>query len=181
MTSPKPHLRRVTASSLELVRYWFEEIAYLGPGRGREVSQLEVRASRPEVATYRFGDEDIEFVRLRVKAESPDGQSVDVTIAGGFRIVDEGLSATRRTRLVLYNGSSILFGILRGMVATITGSAAQPIKLPSLNFAELIEKDQRSNAPSAPTVNAATEDAVRGVTPTQVPTTSRAAEATDGL
>lgn len=144
---PKPHLRRISESPLALVRYWFEEITYLGAGRGRDVAQLEVRASRPEVATQTLDDEEVNFVRLRVKAESPDGHSIDVTIAGAFRVASDSISGSRRERLVLYNGSSILFGLLRGMVGTVTGASGVPVRLPSLNFAELIERDQVITSP----------------------------------
>ena len=96
-----------------------------------------VKVSKPQVLQNPEDRADF-FVRLRVRATQENCQ-VDVTVAGRFRLQGEEPSAAV-LRMVEYNAPSILFGIVRGFVASVTALTEHgKIELPSVNLAELVE------------------------------------------
>ncbi len=76
---------------------------------------------------------------------------VHLHLVGWFRF-NKGLDSATKHKMILTNGSSILYGIGRGIVAQITGSLGQErFILPSLNLlAAVQEKLRPASAPQKP-------------------------------
>lgn len=134
-----PRLRQAEIAALTLQRFWLDEFNYAGlPRTGDPVEQgsgVEVKASHP---TFRQNPDDAlqYFVRLRVKA-SRDGQILDATISGLFAVKEVPGDGTI-SPLIQFNAPSVLYGILRGMVAGLTGATDDGrLDLPLINILQL--------------------------------------------
>ena len=76
--------------------------------------------------------------RARVRVTEGNRQA-DVTVAGVFRMRVEQPSPADE-RLVEYNAPSILLGIIRGAVSTLTAPTAHGrIELPSVNLVAMVD------------------------------------------
>ncbi len=139
---PKARLRQVELAPLSLERYWLEDFSYQGDSLAKPDS-VEVKISRPEVLRNE-SDPLHHLIRLRVRAIYPTGQAIDATIAGTFEFdADEAaeLGVDRVHRMFRYSGPTILYGILRGIVAGLTAHSREgSCDLPAVNLAELMER-----------------------------------------
>jgi len=91
-------------------------------------------------------------VRLNVKtkkSKEPLPYSFDATISGLF-IPQEGVSDEQNARLIRLNGSAMLYGVIRGLLATVSGVGPYgPITLPSVNLVDFFERESRTTEESA--------------------------------
>lgn len=142
----KPRLRGVILAPLTLRSYWLEELHVLGgaPGPSSELEEsaesptLEVKASRPSILKNPDNPRQ-HFVRLRVRATRGQ-QTLDVTISGLFEIEGDALNSESQTTWVQFNAPSILYGLVRGIAATVSGASdSGRFDLPSINVVKLVE------------------------------------------
>lgn len=127
------------AAPLHMRSYWLEEFHLIS---AREVLVTEtgvnVRMSKPTVAVQP-DDANHYLVRLRVKVATAN-QTIDATLAGLFELVGDTQPEHGPSSWVQYNAPSILYGLLRGLTAALTGASdTGRVDLPSINMAALIE------------------------------------------
>lgn len=92
------------------------------------------------------------IVRDDPEAKTPHPQiyNLDFRIQGIFRF-DEGLEEQKMQYLVRVNGGTILYGILRGMLATMTGAFPEGrLNLPTLMMADVVRKVEERHDPKTP-------------------------------
>jgi len=86
------------------------------------------------------------------ESEQPVGLKIDSEIMGFFAI-NPALEKKKREVLVRLNGASILYGILRGVVATATGLFPdKKLNLPTVLPKEIVDivEEKRNNTPQKP-------------------------------
>lgn len=86
--------------------------------------------------------------RLAAKSKTPTpvDYSLDCEIVGFFRFPDDSTEETMQ-RLVRLNGCTILYGILRGQLANITGSfPRQKMILPTVMMEDIVRDIERQKA-----------------------------------
>lgn len=86
--------------------------------------------------------------RLGVKSKSPTpvDYSLDCEIVGFFRFPEQS-SDEAMQRLIRLNGCTILYGILRGQLANITGSfPRQKLILPTVMMEDVVNEIEREKA-----------------------------------
>lgn len=86
--------------------------------------------------------------RLGVKSKTPVpvDYSLDCEIVGFFRFPDD-TSEESMQRLIRFNGCTILYGILRGQLANITGSfPRQKLILPTVMMEDVVNDIEREKA-----------------------------------
>ena len=72
------------------------------------------------------------------------GWSIDMEIVGIFTF-PEGTSAGEREGIVRVNGCTILYGLLRGHLASVTGAfPSGPYVLPTVNMLEVVKRIEES-------------------------------------
>ena len=70
----------------------------------------------------------------------PQAYKLDLRINGFFRF-DEGVEEDKMQWLIRYNGGAILFGILRGMMTSLTAAFPEgPIRMPTMMMDEVVRK-----------------------------------------
>lgn len=120
------------------------------PGETREFKvsysfDYDIGQHKTEVNRYRLA------FRVGAKSMTPEpvGYDFDSEIVGFFRF-PEGTDQKEMDFLIRMNGCSVLYGILRGQVANLTGVFPQrKLVLPTLMMKEIIqgiEKDKASKA-----------------------------------
>lgn len=76
------------------------------------------------------------------------GWSIDMEIAGIFTF-PEGTSAGEREGMIRVNGCTILYGLLRGHLASVTGAfPSGPYVLPTVNMYEVVKAIEESKKPN---------------------------------
>ena len=84
------------------------------------------------------------------KTSNPQAYKLDLRIIGFFRF-DEGTEEKQMQYLIRFNGCAILYGILRGMLATMTGTFPEgAIRMPTIMVDEIVKKVEAKNLPKAP-------------------------------
>lgn len=84
------------------------------------------------------------------KTPSPQAYKLDLRIIGFFRF-DEGTEEKQMQYLIRFNGCAILYGILRGMLATMTGTFPEgAIRMPTIMVDEIVKKVEAKNLPPKP-------------------------------
>ena len=74
------------------------------------------------------------------------GWKIDMEIAGIFTF-PEGISAGDREGMIRVNGCTILYGILRGHLASVTGAfPSGPYVLPTVNMFEVVKRIEESKS-----------------------------------
>lgn len=136
----KLRLRQAAPAAIDLRRYWIERLEYEEadelpdalPKPSIRVSRPEIREGPPDTSEY--------LVTLRVLVSQGEDRSVDITIAGLFRLQDDEHQQATVTMLA-FNGSAILFGAARGVIETVSGiSGYGRMHVPSVNIAELLDR-----------------------------------------
>lgn len=93
------------------------------------------------------------------KTPKPQAYKLDLRIIGFFRF-DEGVEEKQMQYLIRYNGCAILYGILRGMLATMTGAFPEgTIRMPTIMIDEIVDKVEGRNA--KPVAKKATKKSAR--------------------
>lgn len=92
--------------------------------------------------TAPYSDYRLSFtLSLSTKAEAPTPYNVRVSVVGSVRMHGGG-TQDQRQKLVLVNGVSLLCGVVRDLVASVTSRARYgQLLLPTLNFAKLAEAE----------------------------------------
>jgi len=122
---------------------------------------------------YNIGQHNTEKNRYRLafrvgaKSDAPEpvGYHLDTEIVGFFRFPD-GTDQKKMDFLIRMNGCSVLYGILRGQVASLTGSFPQKkLVLPTLMMKEIVEGVEHQKAANAKTKSSAPKPTSRKKTP----------------
>lgn len=88
-------------------------------------------------------------ITLAKDSQNPAGYYGDVELVGLFRI-SEKISADDRERMTAIHGATLLFGMAREMICTITARGPWPmLVLPVVSFAGLKKSDKDQTASSA--------------------------------
>lgn len=136
----KLRLRDASPAALDLQRFWIERLEYEEADEAEgELPDAAVRASRPEILEAGEGEY---FVTLRLRLTQGDIRTIDLTIAGHFRLRAEdeaGVGGAPPLRVLAYNGTAILFSAARGVIEAVTGlSGYGRMHVTSVNIAELL-------------------------------------------
>ena len=87
-------------------------------------------------------DEEIGWVRCRKAGVD----KIDSEIVGYFSFSEEFSDEEKRQITIRINGSVILYGILRGQIATFTGSFPNgKFNLPTVNMIEIVNEIEKKN------------------------------------
>jgi preprotein translocase subunit SecB len=95
---------------------------------------------------------------MTLKIEPGDAESVlpyslQITGRGVFRIEADDLSDDERNRLLILNGGSILLGMLRSQIITLTGVGRNGrFVIPAINLTEAIEHLEHNEGNAASTM-----------------------------
>jgi preprotein translocase subunit SecB len=89
------------------------------------------------------------LIDLAISIDNKEGKlapyNVDVAVVGVFKVLPS-LPAEQRRDLLTVNGASILYGVIREMVASLTSRfVAGPLTLPGMNFQDHVG-DENSKA-----------------------------------
>jgi len=136
-------LKALPLAPLRLDRFWLEEF---------ELGTAEDLGANPDQIEYQLvggseflGTPDGDDFLVRLNVGTGRGQAAQppyhfqVTLAGEFSVAT-GVPEDERTRLIYVNGTAILYGIARGLLASLTGIGRHgPLHLPSVNFLDLQE------------------------------------------
>jgi len=85
------------------------------------------------------------LVDLEIAIDNKEGKPtpymVDVAVLGIFKVLPS-LPSEKRRDLLTVNGASILYGVVREMVVSLTSRfAAGPLTLPGMNFQDHVDTD----------------------------------------
>ncbi len=135
----KLRLRQVGQAALDLQRFWIERLEYEEEDEvPDEPPATTVRVSRPEILDAGDGKY---LVTLRLKIEQGETRSLDLTVAGAFLLPPDAEGQPPSLRMLVYNGSAILFSAARGIIESVTGvSGLGRMHVPSVNIAEVLER-----------------------------------------
>ena len=118
---------------------------------------------------YSIGQHNTEKNRYRLafrvgaKSDTPEpvGYHLNSEIVGFFRFPD-GTEQNKMDFLIRFNGCTILYGILRGQVASLTGSFPQKkLVLPTFMMKEIVEGVEHQKAANAKAKKRAPKSASR--------------------
>lgn len=131
---------------LRLEAYFIESISMdTNPQFDPDVESYEGHISVEPEILMRKVDDGVRQLVLRVrylpKPEREGGlpYSIDVTGRGFFSFPDPEMSEEQRFQMLVFNGTSILFGLLRAEVAHITAlGAAGSMLLPAVDLSGII-------------------------------------------
>lgn len=85
-------------------------------------------------------------VGVKSKTPAPVDYSLDCEIVGFFRFPEDTTEESMQ-RLIRFNGCTILYGILRGQLANITGSfPRQKLLLPTVMMEDVVNQIEREKA-----------------------------------
>lgn len=131
---------------LRLEAYFIENISMeTNPQFDPMVDEYEGHISVEPEILVRKTDDGVRQLVLRVRyVPKPDGEgglpySIDVTGRDFFSFPDPDLPEEQRFQMLIFNGASILFGLLRAEVAHITAlGAAGSMLLPTVNLTQCL-------------------------------------------
>lgn len=138
MTRKLP-LRQPDLAALDLRGFWIEQIEYWEAEEApEEFDQPTVRLSRPNVQ-QNANDEDSYLMTLRIRVSQADVRSIDLTIRGVFHVQADDNGNEGTPRMLIYNGSAMLYGAARGIIESVTSlTGFGRLRVPSANIAELL-------------------------------------------
>ena len=132
-------LRRLPNSPVRLEHFWIERFSLdLGdtPPLDDDLSEPSTRYS---VSLFEFDDDpDLYRVQLRLRSErrgrSPEDRQFDVQLSGVFEFPPE-FSPIDRQPFLEFNAPAILYGVARGLIASISGvGSLDALQIPSADF-----------------------------------------------
>lgn len=137
--------KALPAAPLRLDGFWLEklQVSFADGAIGELRPDVALSGSTEVLAT----PADDFLVRLTISSDTSEASiavyNFSLTLAGNFAVA-EGTPDEAKKRLIHLNGPAILYGVARGVLASITGiSAHGPIHLPSVNFIDLLEPPRR--------------------------------------
>ena len=137
--SRKLALRESQRGALDLRHFWLEQIEYKEADEApEEFDEPTTRISRP-VLKKSASEANTYLMTLRIRTSQADVRSMDLTICGVFQLKkdDDGNDGTEK--MLVYNGTAMLYGSARGIVETVTGlTGFGRLRLPSANIAKLL-------------------------------------------
>lgn len=113
--------------------------------------ETELRLEDLEIDAKMHELPDEKMIVLWVEQKIPEGRNVPysfkIGLVGLFHVV-EGVASERAAKLLLTNGSSILYGVAREIVRDLTARGPHPsILLPTVSF---LDSDKPEQKPSKP-------------------------------
>lgn len=139
MTNP---LQRLPNSSVvQLEHFWIERFHIdLGDTPPAFDEKLWEPATRYSVNIFdNEQDPNLYRVQLRLRSErssaNPDGKHFDVLLSGVFSFPSNEVTIEDRQPFLQFNAPSILYGVARGLIASISGAGGvDALQLPSADF-----------------------------------------------
>ena len=133
----QPRVRDATPSMLVLEGFWVESLAYAESEPSEDDSKVELKISRPELM-QRVDLPGVYRARMRCVVTQGAERRLDLVMVSEFRLSAEALE--RPTAFLEVNAPSILLGVMRGVVATVTSlTRGGRMDLPSVNLAATFE------------------------------------------
>lgn len=133
-------MKKLKQSLLQLNEYWIESASLKTDPEASNVANGSIPLSY-DVAYCEPTESDgtCLFVRLRVKtqrtAKKIHPYEIDLTLVGRFSVSAKANDDSLAHHLIQYNAPAILYGIARGVVASLTSFGhAGRFDLPSANF-----------------------------------------------
>lgn len=146
-------LKALPLAPLRLDHFWVEELRISASEAESDSSSLQLAGRSDFFVTS--DDSDGFLVRLSVSSGSKDTDTdyrFYIRIAGQFS-VSADIPDDSKMGLIYLNAPAILYGVARGVIATVTGMSLHgPLHLPSVNFVELLEESSE-RAPRASKAN----------------------------
>lgn len=142
MSQPVCHLEEFYLTRVNVA--WVEPPA--------EVNELDLNLAF-DYSVFRHKDDPLRYrltLRLSSVPQSPDpmGYQMDCEISGFFRFPEDS-TEPKREYLIRVNGCTILYGILRGQFAGITGSFPnRPLLLPTVMMEDVVKEIEAKRAAS---------------------------------
>lgn len=143
MSAPPLHLEEFYLTRVNVA--WVEPPA--------EIEELELNLAY-DYSVYRHKEDPLRYrLTLRVgsvpQSPEPMGYQMDCEISGFFRFPEDS-TEPKREYLIRVNGCTILYGILRGQFAGITGSFPnRPLLLPTVMMEDVVKEIESKKAKAA--------------------------------
>ncbi len=136
----KLRLRQATPATLDLRRYWIEQLAYREVEESPDaLPETSIRVSLPEMREGPDGGEYL--MTIRIRASQGEAREIDVTIAGLYRLETGDERHAAPPRILRYNGTAILFSAARGVIESVTSiSGLGRMHVPSVDIAALLDR-----------------------------------------
>ena len=138
MTNP---LRRLPNSSVRLEHFWVERFNIdLGDTPSTLNEDLREPITRYSVNIFdNEEDSNLYRVQLRLRSErsskNSEDRHFDVLLSGVFSFPPDEFSLDERQPFLHLNAPAILYGIARGLIASMSGAGSlDALQLPSANF-----------------------------------------------
>jgi preprotein translocase subunit SecB len=142
MSQPVCHLEEFYLTRVNVT--WVEPPA--------EVNELDLNLAF-DYSVFRHKEDPLRYrltLRLSSVPQAPDpmGYQMDCEISGFFRFPEDS-TEPKREYLIRVNGCTILYGILRGQFAGITGSFPnRPLLLPTVMMEDVVKEIEAKRAAS---------------------------------
>jgi preprotein translocase subunit SecB len=157
----------VQSAPLQLEAYFIEALSMkTNPQFDPSVESYEGRITVEPQHLVNVGNEALHQLVLRVKYSPREGAearlpySIDVTGRGFFAFTEPDMTRERRVELLAFNGTSILYGLLRAEVAHVTAlGVSGSMLLPAVNLAQSLADWARRERRRAARADVATVDA----------------------
>lgn len=112
-------------------------------------------------------------VGVKSKTPAPVDYSLDCEIVGFFRFPEDSTEESMQ-RLIRFNGCTILYGILRGQLANITGSfPRQKLILPTVMMEDVVNNIEQEKAQAHEAQSAAGKTTAKKTTKRAKPSTKK--------
>ena len=132
-----PRLRDASPSMLVLEGFWVESLSYAESEDPDEEIEPSLKISRPELM-QRVDDPAVYRARIRCVISHGQERKLDLVMSSEFRLSGDALDSP--AAFLEVNAPSILLGVMRGVVATVTSlTRGGRMDLPSVNLAATFE------------------------------------------
>ena len=97
-----------------------------------------MRLSRP-VLHQNATDTDTFLMTFRIRAAQGDVRSIDLTICGVFHVQADDDGDEAIPKMLIFNGSAMLYGAARGIIESVTGlTGLGRLRVPTVNIASVL-------------------------------------------
>ena len=137
--SRKLALRQPAQAAIDLRSFWIERIEYQEADEAPEQPpEPTVRLSRP-VLHQNATDTDTFLMTFRIRAAQGDVRSIDLTICGVFHVQADDDGDEAIPKMLIFNGSAMLYGAARGIIESVTGlTGLGRLRVPTVNIASVL-------------------------------------------
>ncbi|MCE5253041.1 MAG: hypothetical protein LLG45_02340 [Actinomycetia bacterium] len=144
------------SSPLQLDQYTIEAFSFKTNAEFDEAKKGEgILSVFPELLVHKTDERKV-LLRLRVRyrpdPSNPDSVPYDVDVSGEgfFSLAESELSPEEERHLLLFNGSAILYGLLRAQIAQATALGPHgPMLLPVANLVPALKRKLKHQAKTA--------------------------------